>query len=175
MKTWRRLRPNRAPKPIAILLLGLALFAGLGTTLGRPAAASTGAEVTLSPGPGAPSASGQTELQLSTTGVLTGSASVDNLPAQPYGSGKFYGVWFVRTDTGDKAFLGALVKDDSIIFSGPGEGDFRFAATHFTTGPDTGTPITFGSARNNLVIVLIENNINGLTPSPTGVAASGTF
>lgn len=42
-------------------------------------------------------------------GVLQGAVTVDELPAQLYGSGKFYGVWFVRTDTGDKAFLGALI------------------------------------------------------------------
>jgi hypothetical protein len=120
------------------------------------------------------------ELMLSDN-VLQGVAQGRDLPAQAFGSGRFYGVWFVRTDTGDKAFLGALIAHRSIILSGGGEGNMRFAASHFTTGPDAGSRITFGSPGSNLVVVLIENKINGLTPSPvgpapgTGLALTGTF
>ena len=78
-------------------------------------------------------------------------------------------------------FLGALAQDESIILSRGGRGKVEFAATTFTTGPDAGSSIRFGALGTNLVIVLIENNINGLTPSPVGpvpgagVALSGTF
>lgn len=136
--------------------------------------------VKLSPGAGAPSATGEARVQLDGT-VLNGSVRVEDLPSQAFGSGRFYGVWFVRTDTGDKAFTGALVQHSSIIFSSPGDGRVRIAATKFTTGPHAGAPISLGAKGTNLIIVLIENNINGLTPSPigpvpgTGVAVSGTF
>ena len=114
---------------------------------------------------------------------MEGSVHINNLPVQPFGSGRFYGVWFVRTDTGDKAFLGALldVNDQSIIFSSGGVGKMKSSATQFTTGTNAGSPITFGPAGTNLIIVLIENIINGLTPSPvgpvpgSGVALAGTF
>jgi hypothetical protein len=166
---------------IGIMLSGLALLAVLGAGSSRPAAAATTTtRVVLSPGAGVPTASGKAELQLEAT-VLEGSATVEDLPSQPFGSGHFYGVWFVRTDTGDKAFLGALIEHSSIIFSQPGDGKLRFAATKFTTGPDAGSPIHLGSTGHNLIIVLIENSINGKTPSPvgpvpgSGVAVSGTF
>jgi hypothetical protein len=87
----------------------------------------------------------------------------------------------VRNDANDKAFLGALVGEDSIIFPKGGNGEMKFSATQFTTGPNAGSPITFGAAGTNVIIVLIENNINGLTPSPigkvpgAGVAVVGTF
>ena len=167
-------------RTIGILLSVLALFAALGATLSRPAAAAAGIRVALSPGAGAPGASGKAELRLEGT-ALEGSATVEGLPSQPFGSGQFYGVWFVRTDTGDKAFLGALIEHGSIIFAQPGDGKVRFDATKFTTGPEAGSPIGLGSHGNNLIIVLIENNINGKTPSPvgpvpgSGVAVSGTF
>ena len=57
----------------------------------------------------------------------------------------------------------------------------KFAATIFTTGLDQGEPIALGAAGTNVIVVLIENKINGLTPSPvgpvpgTGVAVVGTF
>lgn len=130
--------------------------------------------VKLSALPGAPDATGRADVRFEQS-VLMGSVHVDRLPAQPYGSGNFYGVWFVRTDTGDKAFLGALIHDQSIIFSSGGNGVIKFAATQFTTGPDRGSPVRQGPRGTNLIIVLIENVINGLTPSPAGEAAQGTF
>ena len=135
--------------------------------------------VALSAGAGAPRASGNAEITLR-QGVVAGEVDVTGLPPQPFASGRFYGVWFVRAD-GSKAFLGALIRRESIIFSTGGNGHMDFAANQFTTGPAAGFPITFGSAGTNVIVVLIENSINGLTPSPvgpvpgTGVAVIGTF
>ena len=172
----RRFTPRRPIVAAASAIAAVAAVAVLSS--GSALAAST--HITLASGAGAPSASGSAQVELD-EGVLQGSVKVRHLPAQEFGSGVFYGVWFVRTDTGDKAFLGALVQDDSIIFSEAGDGQTRFAGTKFTTGPDAGSPIRLGANGTNLLIVLIENNINGLTPSPvgpvpgTGVAVSGTF
>jgi hypothetical protein len=136
--------------------------------------------VTLSAGVGAPGASGEATIRL-TGGVAAGEIEVNNLPPQAFGSGHFYGVWFVRSDTGDKAFLGAIIRKESIILSTGGNGEMKFSATHFTTGPNAGSSITFGPAGSNVIIVLIESAINGLTPSPigpvpgTGVAVVGAF
>lgn len=128
----------------------------------------------------APSAIGEVNFRFAGP-VMVGGVHVENLPPQPFGSGRFYGVWFVRLDTDDKAFLGALINNKSIIFSatGPGQssgtGVQEFRATQFTTGPHAGSPITLGAPEKNLFIVLIEKTINGLTPDPVGMAASGTF
>jgi hypothetical protein len=129
--------------------------------------------VILTAGGGAPEASGIATIEF-VKGALVGAVKVDDLPAQPFGSGHFYGVWFVRAD-GSKAFLGALINDQSIIFSEGGDGKMEFRATKFTTCPAACSPIAFGPAGTNVIIVLIENNINGLTPSPIGVAVSGSF
>ncbi len=129
---------------------------------------------------GAPKAIGEVDLRFDGP-VMVGRIHVEKLPPQPFGSGQFYGLWFVRLDTTDKAFLGALINNQSIIFSalGPGQksgtGEMEFGATQFTTGPHAGTPITLGAAEQNLFIVLIEKSINGRTPDPIGEAASGTF
>ena len=153
-----------------LLLLGMAN----GTVSAEPI------HVNLSAGAGAPGASGEIKIGFVDT-VMVGKVGVRDLPPQPFGSGRFYGVWFVRTDTGDKAFLGALVNDKTIIFSSGGKGAMEFSATHFTTGPNAGSLITLGAVGDNLIVVLIESVINGLTPSPvgpvpgTGVAVGGTF
>jgi hypothetical protein len=160
-----------------VLAIGLvAILAGLLIT---PVLAAS-PRVDLAAGAGAVGATGNAQLDFD-NGVLEGSATARDLPSQAFGSGRFYGVWFVRTDTGDKAFLGALAQDQSIILSSGGTGTVKFAATQFTTGPHAGSPFRFGAAGTNLVIVLIENKINGISPSPagpvpgTGVALSGTF
>ncbi len=159
---------------IATILLFGVLFSS--NTL----AAAPRGEVILSPDEGAPAASGEARFRFEGK-VMVGEVEVLNLPAQPFGSGRFYGVWFVRTDTGDKAALGALIERESIIFSRGGRGQAEFRATHFTTGPNAGSAITLGAAGKNLFVVLIENKIDGLTPSPvgpvpgTGVAVGGTF
>lgn len=161
---------------VAIVTLAVLVGVFFGTTYAQTT------HVNLSSGAGAPNASGFAEIRFDQT-VMEGSVHVNSLPVQPFGSGRFYGVWFVRTDTGDKAFLGALidVNNQSIIFSTGGVGKTEISATQFTTGPNAGSPITLGAAGTNLIVVLIENIINGLTPSPvgpvpgTGVAVGGTF
>ncbi len=174
-RTNTKVLSGRFAAVVTIAMLGV-LFSS--------AAHASGADVSLSPMAGALNASGEAEIEF-VGSVMTGSVSVEGLPPQAFGTGRFYGVWFVRTDqppaSQDKAFLGALVGEDSIIFSAGGEGATNFAATKFTTGPDKGNPITLGLAGNNLIIVLIENNINGLYPSPvgpvpgTGAAVAGSF
>lgn len=161
----------------ALTVMTLLILTGWlsGTVHGEPGATP----VTLSAGAGAPGASGDATIGL-IKGIATGIVNVKNLPAQPFGSGRFYGLWYVRGDD-SKAFLGALIKQQTIIFSTGGNGAMRFAATQFTTGPAAGRPITFGAAGTNVLVLLIENVINGLTPSPvgpvpgTGVAVIGTF
>ncbi len=175
MKT---IRPTKA-RVLLGTFAAIVTIAMLGVLFSSAAHAS-GADVSLSPMAGAPNASGEAEIEFAGT-VMQGSVSVENLPSQLFGSGRFYGAWFVRTDTGNKAFLGALIGEESIIFSAGGEGATNFAATKFTTGPNAGSAITLGPAGTNLIIVLIENNINGLTPSPvgpvpgTGAAVAGSF
>ena len=166
---------SRAFGAISIVAV-LGLLLGSTTYASRSHNASDTIRVVLSPLTGAPAASGEVEIQFVGT-VMQGSVEVKNLPSQAFGSGHFYGVWFVRTDTGDKAFLGALVGNGSIIFSSGGDGKMKFAATQFTdpSGPHAGSPITLGGEGTNLIIVLIEDNINGKTPSPIGQAVSGTF
>ena len=175
METGKTRRIRALFSALAILVLAAGLI-----SIGTWSAQAQTTHLSLSSGAGAPDATGMIDLRFAGS-VLQGVAQGKALPAQPFGSGRFYGVWFVRTDTGDKAFLGALIAGDSIILSDGGEGVVQFAATHFTTGPDAGSPITFGPAGTNLVVILIENNINGLTPSPvgpvpgTGLALVGTF
>jgi hypothetical protein len=174
-----RFLPRLQPRSIVAAGLALGLVALLAALLSAPALAA-GTRIQLTAGPGAPGAAGTAQLELE-HGVLKGSVNAHDLPSQAFGTGRFYGVWFVRTDTGDKAFLGALAQDESIILAKGGPGRVEFAATQFTAGPDAGSPIRFGPASTNQVLVLIENNINGLTPSPvgpvrgTGVALSGAF
>ena len=98
---------TRAVKTVPIVFAVTAMLVALTVLHGSPAHANSPAstEVTLSAGPGAPQAGGQAEFTF-TGAQLRGSVEVDNLPAQPFGSGRFYGVWFVRAD-GSKAFLGA--------------------------------------------------------------------
>lgn len=153
--------------------------ASLLTVTGLPVSAQDSFVGLSSPaGGGAPGASGEATIRL-VGRVAVGEVHVNNLPPQPFGSGRFYGVWFVNGE--NKAFLGALIAEESIIFSQGGNGEMKFRATQFTAGPDAGSPITFGAAGTNVIIVLIENIINGLTPSPvgpvpgSGVAVVGTF
>ena len=174
----RFLRRGR-PRTLVASVLALGLIALLATLLISPALAAS-PRLQLAAGPGAPGSAGTAKLELE-HGVLHGSVTAQDLPSQAFGAGRFYGAWFVRTDTGDKAFLGALAQDESIILAKGGRGQVEFTATQFTTGPDAGSPIHFGPTGTNQVVVLIENTINGLTPSPVGpvpgagVALSGTF
>ncbi len=121
-----------------------------------------------------PNASGELSFSLR-GGVLSGRAEADDLP--PQGSHLAYVLWFVNTDTGDKAFLGPLIQDDkqTILFQSAGDGAVAFSASKFTTGPHAGSPITPASTGNNLFIVLVENKIDFANPSPIGTALSATF
>ncbi len=158
----------------------IAVIMVMGMSSGTTSAAGT--RVDLSAGAGAPGASGTARIDFDGR-VMVGKVQVNALPPQPFGSGRFYGVWYVRTNTNDKAFLGALIRKKSIIFSNGGRGEMEFRATKFTDtgGPSVGSPITLGPPGSNVIIVLIENVINGLTPSPvgpvpgTGVAVVGSF
>lgn len=172
MFTRRVSAPKEAMRDLAVVLAAVLLV----VVFTAPVSADSRIRVNLLPRPGAPEASGQAALKLD-GGVLIGSVKARGLPAQAFGSGKFYGVWFVRTDTNDKAFLGALISRRSIILDRGGKGETEFRATHFTDpgGPKHLRPISFGPPGSNLIIVLIENNINGLTPAPVGEAVAGTF
>lgn len=175
IRTTKRVEGSWSACMVAVIIAMLAVV-----FLGTVYAQSIPIHVNLFAGAGAPNASGDAKIKFGQT-TMDGSVEVRDLPPQPFGSGRFYGVWFVRTDTGDKAFLGALVQSQSIILSTGGAGKMEFSATHFTTGSGAGLPITLGASGTNLVTVLIENTINGLTPSPvgpvpgTGVAVDGTF
>jgi hypothetical protein len=130
-------------------------------------------ELSLTAGSLTPTASGTAEWSFS-GGVLSGKFEVESLPAQ--GSHLAYGAWFVNTDTGDKAFLGLLVHDEStILFQTSGDGQVSFSAAKFTTGPHAGSAITLASAGHNLFILLIENKVDFANPSPIGSSVSGTF
>ncbi len=159
----------------AITTIAMLIITGLSFTLSY----AQQTFVNLSAGPGAPGASGEATISLLSGGVAVGEIEVNNLPPQAYPR-PFYGVWFVRTDTGDKAFLGALISNESIIFSAGGNGEMRFSATFFTDGPHKGAPISFGTPGNNFIVVIIESAINGFMPfpistPPSSFAVSGTF
>lgn len=174
----RMTRKTKGAFSAIVAIITMAVLAGVSS--GATPASVT--RVDLSAGAGAPDASGTVRVGFEGS-VLVGRVHVSKLPPQPFGSGRFYGLWFVRTTTNDKAFLGALILKKSIIFSTGGGGEMQFRATKFTDtgGPNVDSPITLGPAGSNVLVVLIENNINGLTPSPvgpvpgTGVAVIGSF
>jgi hypothetical protein len=132
--------------------------------------------VDLLPRADAPRASGEVKWDFQ-GGHFIGKMKANKLPAQEFGSGRFYGLWFVRLDTGDKAFLGAAINKRSIILFAGGKGELEFRATHFTdpSGPNVGRPITLGPRGTNFFILLFGNNLNGRTPSPVGEALAATF
>ncbi len=117
----------------------------------------------MQPGPFAPGAHGEVEFSLG-AGVLAGSIEAQNLPAQ--GSHAFYVLWFVRTDSGDKAFLGPIVGNDSILFLAAGDGDMQFRASAFTSGPDAGSGISLGPTGKNFFVVIAEDHIDTFMPFP---------
>ena len=99
-------------------------------------------------------------------GVLSGHFEGKNLPAQGFHA--FYVLWFVRTDTGDKAFLGPIVNHDSILFLTKGE--LRFSASAFTDGPAKGLGISLGATGDNLFVLIAENRIDTFVPFPVSVS-----
>ena len=159
----------------AILAVGL-LPASAHSSLTLTTRDSEDSSLTLTPPPGSltPSASGKLQFSFS-EGVLSGRVIAKELPAQ--GTKAAYGLWFVNTETGDKAFLGALIQtgEHTILFQTGGKGTASFSASTFTTGPHAGESITFASSGHNLFIVLVENSINFVSPSPLGPAISVNF
>ncbi|TLZ62634.1 MAG: hypothetical protein E6K13_05500 [Methanobacteriota archaeon] len=158
MREWKRKTWLRGILGIVIVVavLGVAVAAA-------PLSAAKGREVELQPGPFAPGAEGEIHFNVA-GGVLSGRIEAEDLPAQ--GSHAFYVLWFVRTDTGDKAFLGPLVHRDSILFHDSGDAEMRFSAGAFTSGPNAGSPISLGAKRTNLFVVIAEKQIDTFSPFP---------
>ena len=155
---------------VAIVLLTLTLS----TVYARSNARSNEVELNPTSGSLTPNSSGSVEWSFS-SGVLSGKFEVDDLPAQ--GVHLAYGMWFVNTDTGDKAFLGLLVAEEetTILFLKNSNGEATFSAAKFTTGPHAGDPITLAGNGHNLFILLVENRVDFANPSPIGSSVSGTF
>ena len=158
-------------------MVGLALVSVIGAALLVPLVGAKTMKVDLQSGPFAPNAQGEIKFNVA-DGTLAGDINAKNLPAQ--GAHAFYVLWFVRTDTGDKAFLGPLIGQDSILFLVPGDGSMRFRAAAFTDGPNAGSGISLGANGVNLFVVLAEDHINTFMPSPVSpppasVALQATF
>ncbi len=137
---------------------------GLVSTL-IPLVAAHTMNLQLQPGPFAPNSSGRIIFRIE-DGVLLGRIRVQDLPAQ--GSHAFYVLWFVRTDTGDKAFLGPIVdrQDNSILFIVTADGLMTFKASAYTAGPDAGSSISLGAPGKNFFVLIAENQIDTFSPHP---------
>ena len=144
-------------------MVGVVLASMLGVALLVPLADAKKMHLDLQPGPFAPNARGELEFSV-IGGVLAGDIEGKNLPAQ--GAHAFYVLWFVRTDTGDKAFLGPVVGHDSILFQAAGDGEMRFRASAFTAGPNAGSGISLGESGKNLFVLIAEDHIDTFMPSP---------
>lgn len=147
------------------------------TLLLGPLAAAKNTSIQLQPGPFAPDSTGEIRFNLQ-EGVLSGKLNAEDLPA--LGLHAFYVLWFVRTDTGDKAFLGPVTNQDSIFFTDSGDGKLRFSAPAFTDGPGKGTPIALGTPGNNFFVLIAENKIDTFMPfpisePPSSFALTATF
>jgi hypothetical protein len=158
-------------------IVGIAIVALLGVLLVAPLSQAKATRMELQAGPFAPGASGEVAFTVS-NGVLAGRLEAEKLPAQ--GAHAFYVLWFVRTDTGDKAFLGPLVSDDSILFFAPGDGEMRFRAPAFTDGPGKGSPISLGASGSNFFVLIAEKQIDTfmpfpVSPPPSSFALTVTF
>jgi len=126
--------------------------------------------IDLQPGPFAPHSSGELAFSVSTSGTLSGNVEAQSLPA--LGAHAFYVFWFVRTDTGDKAFLGPVIHQDSIFLMKASDGDMQFTAPAFTTGPHAGSPISLGASGNNFFVLIAENQIDTFVPHPVSAPPS---
>jgi len=144
-------------------LVGFVIVSVVGVALAVPMATAKTTHIDLRPGPFAPTGRGEIEFRLG-SGVLAGKIEADNLPAQ--GAHAFYVLWFVRMDSGDKAFLGPIVSHDSILFLTAGDGEMRFRASAFTAGPNAGSGISQGPGGSNLFVVIAEDHIDTFMPFP---------
>ncbi len=160
---------NRRAKALVLPCLAVAIVVILGVTLLAYASSAKASNVELQPGPFAPGASGEVAFTVK-DGVLSGDVEAESLPAQ--GAHVFYVLWFVRTDTGDKAFLGPVVHGDSILFLTGGGAEMSFKASAFTNGPDTGSAISLGSPGTNLFVLIAENHIDTFQPFPVSTPPS---
>ena len=147
-------------------IVGIAIAAMLGVALLAPLTEAKTTEIELQPGPFAPNARGEVEFRVR-NGVLSGDFEAKNLPAQ--GPHAFYVLWFVRTDTGDKAFLGPVVHQDSILFMAAGNAEMRFSAPAFTAG-HPGLGISLGASGTNFFVLIAENKIDTFLPFPVSVS-----
>jgi len=151
-------------------VLSVALVAPvLSAAVVAPSTAAKRMEVDLQPGPFAPGARGEIEFRVA-NGVLAGEIEAEDLPA--LGAHAFYVLWFVRTDTGDKAFLGPIVGDDSILFLRAGDGELRFRASAFTDGPAKGSAISLGPKGTNFFVLIAEDHIDTFMPFPISAPPS---
>ncbi len=137
---------------------------GLISTL-VPLALANATNLQLQPGPFAPNSSGHIIFRID-DGVLIGHIRATDLPSQ--GAHAFYVLWFVRTDTGDKAFLGPIIdrQDRSILFMTTADGFMSFHASAFTAGPDAGSSISLGASGKNFFVLIAENQIDTFSPHP---------
>ncbi len=168
---------NRCAKALVLPSLVVAIVVILGVTLLAYASSAKASEVELQPGPFASGASGEVAFTVA-NGALSGQVQADGLPAQ--GAHAFYVFWFVRTDTGNKVFLGPVVHDDSILFLTGGEAEMRFKASAYTDGPAKGSPISLGAAGSNFFVLIAENHIDTfmpfpVSPPPSSFALTATF
>lgn len=159
----------------AIVAIAIAGMLGIGVLAPLTEARTT--HLDLGAGPFAPDASGDVVFRVN-DGVLSGHIHARSLPA--LGSHAFYVLWFVRTDTGDKAFLGPIVNHDSILFLTAGNGEMRFRAPAFTDGPNKGSSISVGAVGDNLFVLIAEDHIDTfmpfpVSPPPSSFALSTTF
>jgi hypothetical protein len=168
------MRLDRKLSSVSIALAIVLLTLSLSTVYARSKTRSNEVELNPTSGSLTPSSSGTVEWSFS-SGVLSGKFDVEDLPAQ--GSHLAYGMWFVNTDTGDKAFLGLLVTEEetTILFLQNSNGEATFSAAKLTAGPNAGSPITLASDGNNLFILLVEKSVDFANPSPVGSSVSGTF
>ena len=158
-------------------IVGIAIAALLGVLMFAPLTLAKTTHLELQSGPFAPEASGEIAFRVD-DGVLKGAIRAQDLPAQ--GAHGFYVLWFVRTDTGDKAFLGPVVNHDSILFFATGDARLRFRAAVFTDGPGAGSPISLGAGGSNFFVLIAENQINTfmpfpVSPPPSSFALTATF
>ena len=147
-------------------IVGIAIAAMLGVAILAPLTAAKTTHIDLLPGPFAPDARGEVVFSVE-SGVLSGMIKAQNLPAQ--GPHAFYVLWFVRTDTGDKAFLGPVVNHDSILFMTAGNAEMRFSAPAFTAG-HPGLGISLGASGTNFFVLIAENKIDTFVPFPVSVS-----
>lgn len=147
---------------IAILTTAIVAVLSVTLLLG-PLAATKGTNIMLQPGPFAPDSTGHIQFNVK-TGVLSGNLRAEDLPA--LGVHAFYVLWFVRTDSGDKAFLGPVINEDSIFFTTSGDGKLRFAAPTFTDGPGKGSSISLGASGSNFYVLIAEDTIDTFMPHP---------